>query len=51
LLVLAPSLPIAELENIDWIETNETTAIPESVRETVRELERRQLLVSREEGI
>jgi hypothetical protein len=41
MLVLAPPLPIAELENIDWIETNETAAIRESVLETLSRLEDR----------
>ena len=51
LLVLTPPLPIAELNGIDWIQMKGTNVIAESVRETLRELEARRLLVSREEGI
>jgi sulfate adenylyltransferase subunit 1 (EFTu-like GTPase family) len=51
LLVLAPPLPIVERKGVDWIEKRETTAIQETVRDTLSELKCRRLLLSREEGI
>jgi hypothetical protein len=46
-MVLAPPPTTAELEGVDWIEATETTAARESVREALKELERRDLLVPR----
>src|SRR5262245_46257559 len=54
LIVLAPfSAPfwVAELEGVDWIEAAEAASINESVRLTLRELERVGLLVSRKFGL
>jgi sulfate adenylyltransferase large subunit len=46
LILLAPFSTVAELEGADWIEAAEAASINESVRLTLRELERVGLLVS-----
>jgi sulfate adenylyltransferase subunit 1 len=51
LILLAPFSTAAELEGADWIEAAEAASINESVRLTLRELERAGLLMSRKFGL